>query len=274
MGGGNNEMRKLKEVPLGTWEEFEAAIISFFQKTQMMREQGAGTYVSAPLFRGHENASWKLDTTLERFSRIEYKMSKYHTIMQIVEPAVESFTGTKWELPEYQHKDSPTAPPGSQFMVYLRHNGFPSPLLDWSRSPYVAAFFAFRAMGHCQHENVAIYSYLEHCGHGKTGNPAEPTILTLGPCIATHKRHHIQQCEYSICRKVVDNQYVYCNHEGAFGENDDEQDQLTKFLIPRSERAKVMEKLDFMNINAYSLFGTEESLAETLAYREIERNTH
>src|SRR5579871_975887 len=37
--------------------------------------------------------------------------------------------------------------PGYDYMAYLRHHGFPSPLLDWTRSPYVAAFFAFRDLG-------------------------------------------------------------------------------------------------------------------------------
>jgi len=35
------------------------------------------------------------------------------------------------------------------------------------------------------------------------------------------------------------------------------------------ERAKVFEKLHMMNITAYSLFGSEESLLETLAYQKI-----
>jgi hypothetical protein len=32
---------------------------------------------------------------------------------------------------------------GYKYFVCLRHYGFPSPLLDWSRSPYFAALFAF-----------------------------------------------------------------------------------------------------------------------------------
>jgi len=32
-------------------------------------------------------------------------------------------------------------------MTRLRHHGFPSPLLDWPQSPYIAAFFAFNKKG-------------------------------------------------------------------------------------------------------------------------------
>lgn len=46
---------------------------------------------------------------------------------------------------------------------------------------------------------------------------------------------------------------------------------MTKFVLPKSERAKVLEKLNIMNVNAYSLFGNEEGLMETLAYQEIEK---
>jgi hypothetical protein len=51
--------------------------------------------------------------------------------------------------------------------------------------------------------------------------------------------------------------------------NDEDQDWLYKYTIPASEREKVLRKLDKYNINAYSLFGSEESLMETLALREI-----
>ena len=54
-------------------------------------------------------------------------------------------------------------------------------------------------------------------------------------------------------------------------DGNEEQDVLVKYLIPVSERDKVLEKLDLMNVNAYSLFGSEEALMDTLAYREIEK---
>ena len=45
---------------------------------------------------------------------------------------------------------------------------------------------------------------------------------------------------------------------------------LTKYTLPVSEREKALKQLQRMNITAFSLFGSEESLMEMLAYQEIE----
>jgi hypothetical protein len=39
-----------------------------------------------------------------------------------------------------------------------------------------------------------------------------------------------------------------------------------------SERRKALKQLQRMNVTAFSLFGNEENLMETLAYQEIETN--
>jgi FRG domain len=40
--------------------------------------------------------------------------------------------------------------PAYDLLIYTRHHGFPSPLLDWTRSAYIAAFFTFAA----EHQGV------------------------------------------------------------------------------------------------------------------------
>ena len=52
---------------------------------------------------------------------------------------------------------------------------------------------------------------------------------------------------------------------------DEDEGHLWKFNLPSSERRKVLAHLSEHNLNAHSLFGSEESFLETLADRELDR---
>jgi hypothetical protein len=191
--------------------------------------------------------------------------------MRKIKPIIESYTNKCWELQKFKEPEDSFMIHFDikeyAFMVYLRHHKFPSPLLDWTRSPYIAAFFAFNDI--LLKKDVAIFAYVEYSGQGKSGIGNQPTISTLGPTVTTHKRHHLQQCEYSICTKKENGKIYYSDHEDVFNKNDPKQDLLKKYILPFSEKNKFLEKLDLMNINAYSLFDNEESLMNTLSIREF-----
>ena len=154
-----------------------------------------------------------------------------------------------------------------QFMTYLRHNGFPSPLLDWTRSPYIAAFFAFNE---AKEQDVAIFMYIEYAGQAKSWICGDARICSMGPNVTTHKRHHLQQCEYTFCVKEDDqSQKYYTNHEEAFAFEYEDQDLLEKYVIPVSQKSEFLYKLNQMNINAYSLFETEEGLMNKLSNEQF-----
>ena len=89
-------------------------------------------------YRGQRDPSWKLQTTFHRYAsdlgltlidyldrvipEIHYYVSAYHN---------EIFN---LQIPEEF----------GVFLAILQHHGFPTPLLDWTLSPYIAAYFAFR----------------------------------------------------------------------------------------------------------------------------------
>jgi len=260
----------MKEVTLATFEEFESQANVLLEDWKKKRSEKGG-YFSPVLFRGQAKASDELKTSLEWHSSKQYSPEDYWEVMRAVRPTVESFTEKRWPFhAHYRHDDGvPGAPQDYEFMAYLRHHGFPSPLLDWTRSFYVAAFFAFwSARG--KESNVAVYSLIEYYGDGKSGCADEGGIVGVGPYVRTHKRHFVQQSEYTYCTKrLPSGEYVYYSHETVFGKGMETQDVLTKFIMPKTERPKVLEKLHMMNITAHSLFGSEESLLETLAYQEI-----
>ena len=101
--------------------------------------------ISPLLFRGHASSKWNLDTTLERHDHRKYSIVNYDNQLWVIHSAVVSYTGKKWSLDEVKIDDSRfIRPPNYEFMAYVRHHGFPTPLLDWTRSLYVALFFSYQ----------------------------------------------------------------------------------------------------------------------------------
>ena len=234
------------------------------------------SYVSPMLFRGQSRASYRLETTLERFGLVNFGFNDYVRYLSKVKPAIESMLDRrfafKWDNPEdkghaFILSQLSLREGQYEFMVYLRHHGFPTPLLDWSRSLYVGLFFALSEQP--RDENSALYMYIENVGHGKGGVVGAPEISTIGQYVTAHKRHWIQQSNYTACVARQDDVWVYHPHEGTFGGSSDESDRLVKVEIVPGARVRMLRQLDSMNINAFSLFGTEEALMKTVAFREL-----
>jgi hypothetical protein len=229
---------------------------------------------------GNPDSSSPLSTTLERFTDRLLTLHEYYLVLLATQSEVEAISGERWELPslaDYLKRLQEDGPifhrfgkgmPGYEYLLYLRHHGFPSPLLDWSASPSVAAYFAFRETS-SKAASVSIYAYCEFTGSGKGWDLTQPCIFGLGPAVRGHRRHFQQQSQYTVCVTSRGLASSYARHDQAFLANKDDQDDLWKFNIPASERPKVLEQLQLQNVSAFSLLGSEESLMETLAIREL-----
>ena len=154
--------------------------------------------------------------------------------------------------------------PHYDLLVHLRHHGFPSPLLDWTRSFYVASFFAFEAV---KGESVAIFIYQEFTGTAKHHTPDEPHLVSFGPWVRTHPRHVLQQAQYTIAVQHESETWRIAKHEEVFSVGLISQDRLTKLVVPASQAAIALSELDEMNINAYSLYQTQDALLQTVGQR-------
>ncbi len=268
----------MKELVLSSWEDFGRAVGEVLRRYSETCKKAPGLYIPPPLFRGQEKASWPLKTTLERYTDHPYTTKEcWRVLRNFLQKPVESVTEKRWDIGAYPEEgpEPYQAPFGYEFMVYLRHHGFPSPLLDWSESPYVAAFFAFRSAACAKRthedpdEEVAVYYFQEYTGEAKIWDENEPHIMGLGPNIVTTPLHFRQQSEYTICRVIRNSWCSYASHEEVFQKADAHQDVLVKYRLPRSQRGPFLERLSLMNIDAYTLFGTEDSLMEALAYKAI-----
>ena len=121
------------------------------------------------LYGGQANSSWQLATTLERAAGPDVDLKRYYQVVTRAKPEIESLTNQQWEIPtppKYSERADeaeslPRIPePAYEYLVYLRHHGFPSPLLNWTRSPFVAAYFAIKDAKPT--EDVASYAYHEY----------------------------------------------------------------------------------------------------------------
>jgi hypothetical protein len=276
-----------EEKTLSCWGEFE-------EEVNEIRRGVLPGYKNELLFRGQANSEWKLRPTLFGFDGWENAKSLNEYIRLAGEglAQIESATEFRFNVPDDDFKAAGTSslvPIEKRhealwsYLVFLRHYGFPSPLLDWSQSQYVAAYFAFSARPASSLEkDVSIY-VLKYCTYNSY-KKSEKILrgarfpFLLGQYIRANLRHFMQQSEYSICMecrnftpasKSVD--WILSSYEDDGSEVARCSDsRIYKYCLPRAERKNVLKMLDRMNVNGFTLFGNPAGLMDALAVRSFE----
>ncbi len=265
-----------------TWNGFIKAIKEVRDQYGIFRRELDGSRIyerkNRILFRGQSNAKWSLETTLERKTNEVFHIYSYMLKATRGASEIESFTGTDWNVISYKDLENEINTnqsafdvplPSYDFLVYLRHHGFPSPLLDWTESPFIAAYFAFLSQ---RNENSAVYCYIPTPESGRGGPGGEPQITVKGPFVKTHKRHFAQKAWYTVATqwKYSENKHYFCPHERVFDRGAIHQDLLIKIILPCKIRQTVLEHLNDYNINHFTLFQSEDSLVKAIEMKEFD----
>jgi hypothetical protein len=78
----------MEKKELQSWDDFEKEVVELVE-LRKQRSEGA----AAPIFfRGHSDASWPLETTLERCLGNEEKLINYFRLIYRVKNRIETFT--------------------------------------------------------------------------------------------------------------------------------------------------------------------------------------
>jgi FRG domain len=161
------------------------------------------------------------------------------------------------------------------FCSMVQHHGYPTPMLDWSRSPYVAAFFAYRTVtaevvskaGPADKVRIHVF---EH-DLWKTAFPQYPDMLYPGlhmsviEFVAVENERLVPQQGVSTVTNVDDVETYIQSCERS-----SKAVYLTAYDLPIKERSKAMSELSYMGITAGSLFPGLDGACEELRERNFD----
>jgi hypothetical protein len=245
---------------LGSWAEFIEAV-----RTGPIRKHDSDSesYPDQVLYRGHAKPDWKLWSPLDRSlvtqvrgpgGEFEYLSLRKHNGLEWYDQKCSQVLG--------QFKLACRGIPGADYCVddddywaLGRHFGLLTPLLDWTLSPYVAAFFAFverlDRMQHGSHaytlkgnkESVRVWGLAMWPGMEV---PGEFEIVRAGPRNAARQRAQSGLFTRLRSRDHLELEPYFASRGLA--------DCLLAYDIPMDAASHAMRDLQLMNITPGTLF--------------------
>lgn len=232
-----------------------------------------GSYI----WRGHRSDAWKLEPTIDRLIKSSELINRYTFQKEHLEKFKFAVRGRRGANPP-EIKDE------NEWWALGQHHGLATPLLDWTASPFVAAYFAFSEAslpGQSKFRTVfALHSpSLEGWVTKKVSEQQKLNLKRIqeiqggGRNLGVIERVWLESDplpELVIVRPLSDENQRLINQGGLFTRlnqntpledwitanhpQDDESISLFKFLIPDSDRDDFLRALARMNINPLSLF--------------------
>ncbi|HZR19094.1 MAG TPA: FRG domain-containing protein [Verrucomicrobiae bacterium] len=222
---------------------------------------------SPTVWRGQRDAAWLLEPTLARvIRRLPHKKSAVGEHLSRFIYATRGRRGpSPRQIPEENAKE---------WWALGQHHGLATPLLDWTHSPYAAAFFAYSEAVVPKGGFRAVYGLVERPVSEKSDELYETWKETYDQFVARNDEDAIEKLgepeTVTFFRPLTDENQRLVNQNGLFTFSPLEADieawikkhfsgesrfpKLYKLLLPDSERLTALKSLNRMNINYLSLY--------------------
>ncbi|HCG5249804.1 FRG domain-containing protein [Vibrio parahaemolyticus] len=217
-------------------------------------------------FRGQQDLTWKLETTFQRYAAKNGISWRYY-FDKILPDVYYSSAAFGYRV------DDPTDEKDvGGFLAKLQHHGFPTPLLDWTMSPYVAAYFALEDIDPRKVDangNVKIYmfdfqlwrnSYMQ-VPMLQAGD--SPFLSEFKPAYVDNQRL-VSQMAVTTVTNVPDVELYLNNIKQTTGRT-----FLYYALLPIKERRLIMNELNLMGISSATMFPDFDGMCMSLKERHF-----
>ena len=239
-------MRNVRTVRYGGWVEFTRDLFTELFGDGIFRQ---GRY----LFRGASDADWGLSSYFDR---------RFATV-----PLERRLPLWDRLLAEWRNGCADLGIPPSildedrKLWALGQHHGLPTRLLDWSVSPYVAAFFAFAehltAPPGRQHQVAVWVLHLNNPVWSRQGG----VEVVAAPAL-DNVRLRNQGGRFTLCRASIGTLEEYVDRFA-----DDV--ALTKCVLPAADAGRALSDLDAMGITSAELFPDLSGIATLATMRAV-----
>ena len=209
------------------------------------------------IFRGQPQP-WPLQTSFHRTRRkdlVRYADEDVRHLIELLSP--------------YLRNKVDGNDPSDLAAIYsiAQHHGYPTPMLDWSYSPYIAAFFAYRRIPeNPSSSSVRILAFDAQ----QWANDEQPTVSfsTAPPSVnvvrampTDNPRLVPQQGVFTLTNLWSPEDFILLR------EQDNRKRYLRAFDLPLSARPEILHELSTMGVTAASLFPGVDGTCEALRGR-------
>lgn len=258
-------------------EHWETVTVNTWGEMQERLSGTSSPYATDWAFRGMPNFDWPLATSLERLE-----------VGNLSNQAERSLLASFKRRAHHYLRDLPDGHDNLEWLALMQHHGAPTRLLDWTRSPYVALFFAFEAarepdgfcalwaidLNWCRQRSRDVVEQRvsrnlnpqESLGNAAVFNQVflEATIEFVAPLqpFRMNERLTIQQGLF-LCPGSAETPFMH-NLKGLDTSQGVLRHSLHKLRVPRTLRAEVLKALARMNIGRATLFPGLDGFAQSL----------